>query len=432
MKGNRHVAAKPKGSKDEVLVLPIATLAPDPRNPRRMSDDARRGLAVSLETFGPLDIVFNDTTGELVSGHQRVGELKTAGATTVERDGNQGIIVHPKTGDRFPVRFVQWDATKQRMANLSANNPALAGEFTEETIEQVRALENEALFNELQLDKLLAAEEAKVGEPEPTGGNCDPDEVPEPPAEPFSKRGDLWLLGDHRILCGDSTSAEDVARLLGKEAPHLMVTDPPYGVEYDADWRNHAFRADGSPIAGIAVGKVANDDRCDWSPAWALFPGSVAYVWHSGKHASEVQTSLFLHEFEVRWQIIWAKNNFAIGRGDYHPKHECCWYVVKKGCTSHYNGDRTQTTLWEIPKPQKSETGHSTQKPVECMARPITNNSKRGDSVYEPFSGSGTTIIAGEMLGRRVFACEIEPAYVDVAVARWEKFTGRKGVRADV
>ena len=164
MKGNRHVAAKPKGSKDEVLVLPIATLAPDPRNPRRMSDDARRGLAVSLETFGPLDIVFNDTTGELVSGHQRVGELKTAGAATVERDGDAGVIVHPKTGDRFPVRFVQWDATKQRMANLSANNPALAGEFTEETIEQVRALEDEALFNELQLDKLLAAEEAKAGE----------------------------------------------------------------------------------------------------------------------------------------------------------------------------------------------------------------------------------------------------------------------------
>ena len=147
-----------------VLTLPIATLAPDPKNPRRMSDDARKGLAVSLETFGPLDIVFNDETGELVSGHQRVAELKAAGAATVERDGDSGIIVHPKTGDRFPVRFVRWDATKQRMANLSANNPALAGEFTEETIEQVRALEDEALFNELQLDKLLAAEEAKLGE----------------------------------------------------------------------------------------------------------------------------------------------------------------------------------------------------------------------------------------------------------------------------
>ncbi len=130
-----------------------------------MPDDARKGLAVSLETFGPLDIVFNDTTGELVSGHQRVAELKAAGAATVERDGDSGIIVHPKTGDRFPVRFVRWDAVKQRMANLSANNPALAGEFTEETIEQVRALEDEALFNELQLDKLLAEEEQASHEP---------------------------------------------------------------------------------------------------------------------------------------------------------------------------------------------------------------------------------------------------------------------------
>ena len=155
------------------VILPIATLAPDPRNPRRMSDDARRGLAVSLETFGPLDIVFNDETGELVSGHQRVAELKAAGAATVERNGDAGVIVHPKTDDRFPVRFVRWDATKQRMANLSANNPALAGEFIEETIEQVRALEDEALFNELQLDKLLAAEEARTGKPESAEGAKD-------------------------------------------------------------------------------------------------------------------------------------------------------------------------------------------------------------------------------------------------------------------
>ena len=140
------------------LRLPLSTLAPDPKNPRRMPDESAAGLAISLETFGALDIVFNDETGELVSGHQRVAQLKAAGAAEVVRDGDQGVIVHPKTGDRFPVRFVRWDATKQRMANLSANNPALAGEFTEETIDQVRALEDEVLFNELQLDRLLAAE----------------------------------------------------------------------------------------------------------------------------------------------------------------------------------------------------------------------------------------------------------------------------------
>jgi DNA modification methylase len=411
-----------------VLTLPIATLAPDPKNPRRMSDDARRGLAVSLETFGPLDIVFNDTTGELVSGHQRVAELRTAGATTVERDGDVGVIVHPKTGDRFPVRFVRWDATKQRMANLSANNPALAGEFTEETIDQVRALEDEALFNELQLDKLLAAEEAKQGEPEPSGGNCDQDEVPEPPAEPFSKRGDLWILGEHRILCGDSTSAEDVARLLCEEKPSLMVTDPPYGVEYDPSWRADA----GVNHNKNKLGKVANDDNADWSKAWELFKGDVAYVWHDGLRASEVKESLKSVGFKMRSQIIWVKDRFALSRGDYHWHHEPCWYAVREGKTGHWSGDRSQSTRWDIPAREDGGHGHGTQKPVECMARPIVNNSNRGESVYEPFSGSGTTIIAAEMHGRRCFAMELEPRYVDVAVARWEKFTGRKAVRADV
>ena len=145
------------------MTLPIAVLAPDPKNPRRMPDESAAGLAISLETFGALDIVFNDETGELVSGHQRVAQLKAAGAAEVVRDGDWGHIVHPKTGERFPVRFVRWDATKQRMANLSANNPALAGEFTEDVIAQARALEDEAHFAELELDKLVAEEEKKLG-----------------------------------------------------------------------------------------------------------------------------------------------------------------------------------------------------------------------------------------------------------------------------
>ena len=145
------------------LRIPIATLAPDPKNPRRMPDESAAGLAISLETFGALDIVFNDTTGELVSGHQRVAQLKAAGAAEVVRDGDWGHIVHPKTGERFPVRFVKWDATKQSMANLVANNPHLQGDFTEGVIGQARALEDEAHFLELQLDKLVAEEEKKLG-----------------------------------------------------------------------------------------------------------------------------------------------------------------------------------------------------------------------------------------------------------------------------
>jgi DNA modification methylase len=168
-----------------------------------------------------------------------------------------------------------------------------------------------------------------------------------------------------------------------------------------------------------------NDDKADWREAWALFPGDVAYVWHAGLFAGVVADSLIACDFTLRSQIIWAKSNFAIGRGDYHWHHEPCWYAVRQKATGHYCGDRKQTTLWQIPKPQKSETGHSTQKPVECMKRPIENNSSPGQAVYEPFSGSGTTIIAGEMTGRHIYAIELNPAYVDVAVRRWQEFTGK-------
>jgi len=245
---------------------------------------------------------------------------------------------------------------------------------------------------------------------------------------PVTVEGDVWLLGRHRLACGSSTDAHTVEAVLAGVKPHLMVTDPPYGVEYDASWRGKAKNADGTRLSTgehRAVGKVANDDTADWSEAWALFPGDVAYVWHGSLQTSIVLSSLEANGFKGRSLIIWAKSHFAIGRGDYHPMHEPCWYLVREGKKGHYCGDRKQTTLWQIPKPQKSETGHSTQKPVECMKRPIENNSSPGQAVYEPFSGSGTTIIAGEMTGRCVYAIELNPAYVDMAVIRWQNFTGQ-------
>jgi DNA modification methylase len=237
--------------------------------------------------------------------------------------------------------------------------------------------------------------------------------------------GQLWELGDHRILCGDSTNAEDVARVLSGDIPLLMVTDPPYGVEYDAKWRDDAAKH--SPSMGnrkeSAVGVVENDSSSDWSEAWKLFPGNVVYIWHAAWYAAAVSQSLIGTGFDIRNQIIWAKNQLAISRGHYHWKHEPCWYGVRKGKTSQWCGDRKQTTLWEIEKPHKSETGHSTQKPIECMARPIRNH--ESEFVYEPFSGSGTTIIACEQLGRKCRAIEISPAYVAVALQRYMDATGK-------
>jgi DNA modification methylase len=203
-----------------------------------------------------------------------------------------------------------------------------------------------------------------------------------------------------------------------------MVTDPPYGVEYDPGWRNKAGAA-----ATKRTGKVLNDDRADWREAWVLFPGDVAYVWHGALHVTTVADSLIASGFNIRSQIIWAKDRLVLSRGDYHWQHEPCLYAVKKTGKGHWAGDRKQTTLWPIAnKDQDAETVHGTQKPVECMRRPILNNSSPGQAVYEPFMGSGTTLIAAETTGRVCFGIELNPAYVDVAVERWQAFTGQVAV----
>ncbi len=240
------------------------------------------------------------------------------------------------------------------------------------------------------------------------------------PAPAIARRGDVWRLGPHRLVCGDATDPADVATALAGAVPHLMVTDPPYGVSYDPGWRAVIASAHST----LATGAVANDDRADWREAWALFPGDIAYVWHGALNASAVQDSLRAAGFLTRSQIIWDKGRLIISRGHYHWRHEPCWYAVRKGRTARWAGDRKQMTVWLIPH-RRSETGHGTQKPLEAMRRPILNHTVVGDRVYDPFVGSGTTIIAAEELGRICHAIELDPTYVDTAVKRWEAATGR-------
>lgn len=395
---------------DKVERRPVGQLIPYARNARTHSDEQVSQIAASIREWGWTVPILVDEGGSIIAGHGRV--------LAAQRLGLAEVPVMVATG---------WTEAQRRAYVLADNKLALnAGWDTDllklelSDLKEVGADLDLIGFSDAELEVLLA--------PAGTQGLTDPDETPEPPVDPVSGPGDVWQLGRHRIICGDSTDALVVEKLLGDVRPHLMVTDPPYGVEYDADWRNKALRADGTPSDGRAVGKVENDDRADWRDAWALFPGEVAYVWHAGNKAHIVAESLMANDFDIRAQIIWAKNNIVIGRGHYHPKHEPCWYAVRKGGTGHWGGDRKQTTVWDIPKPQKSETGHSTQKPVECMKRPIENNSSPGQAVYEPFSGSGTTIIACEMTGRHCYAIELNPAYVDVAVKRWQEFTGQQAV----
>ena len=398
----------------EVIDKEVAGLIPYASNSRTHDDAQVAQIAASIKEFGFNNPVLVDETGGIIAGHGRV------------------LAARKLNLDEVPTIELAHLTPNQRKAYVIADNKLAlnAGWDMEMLSLEMGDLDKEGF--DLSLigfdDNELAAILADKNEGLPA-----PDEVPDLPDEPVTKEGDVWLLGKHRLMCGDSTVETSVTKLLAGVEPHLMVTDPPYGVNYNAAWRNDAAAKGliGQRRSTRAIGRVENDNQADWSDAWALFSGDVAYVWHAGNKAHIVAESLEANEFNIRAQIIWAKNNIVIGRGDYHPKHEPCWYAVRKNKKGHYVGGRKQTTVWDINKPLKSETGHSTQKPVECMKRPIENNSSPGQAVYEPFSGSGTTIIAGEMTGRCIYAMELSPAYVDVAVKRWQDFTGEKAKLED-
>lgn len=402
---------------DHIERRSVESLIPYARNARTHTDDQVAQIAASIREWGWTNPVLCDEDGGIIAGHGRVMAARKLGI--------KDVPVMTATG---------WTDAQKRAYILADNQLALnAGWDTELLKVELGELGSEGFnldligFGDDFLANLLN---------DPTEGLTDPDEIPETPEDPVSVVGDTWILGNHRLRCGDSTNPTDVDAVLGSVRPHLMVTDPPYGVEYKAGWRNEAMPAKNDPKrwkdgAGRATGAVANDDRADWSEAYALFPGDVMYVWHAGNKSHEVAQSIIKCSFDLRAQIIWAKNQLVISRGHYHPQHEPCWYAVKSSKQGHWSGDRKQSTVWNIDKPRKSETGHSTQKPVECMKRPIENNSSPGQAVYEPFSGSGTTIIAAEMTGRHCYAIELNPAYVDVAIKRWQDFTGLEAIHAD-
>ena len=396
-----------------ISALPLAALIPYAENARTHSPSQVAQIAASIAEFGFVNPVLVDAEGVLIAGHGRVMAAKQLGLASV------------------PVlRLGHLSPAQARALRLADNQIALNSGWDEALLAaEIARIRDEAMvdldvlgFSGMELDRLLAAIEVETIGALPPG---DPDApAPEPPENPVSRPGDLWRLGSHRLLCGDATSSADVARLLDGAKPQLMATDPPYGVNYEPEWRN-----DAGVSTTMRTGKVLNDGRADWRAAWALFPGDVAYVWHAGVHARTVIESLEAAGFVIRSQIIWAKPRLVLGRGDYHWQHEPCLYAVRKGGTGHWQGARDQTTLWSIGSgPEDLATVHGTQKPVECMRRSILNNSAEGETVYEPFSGSGTTIIAAETTGRACLAMEISAAYCDVAIERWQAMTGQPAV----
>lgn len=239
------------------------------------------------------------------------------------------------------------------------------------------------------------------------------------------KKGDLIDIGKHRLICGDSTDVNIYEKLFENNNPFIMVTDPPYGTNYDPSWRLKT--GVNKPNQKLAHGIVENDNQANWKESITLFNGSVIYMWHGGLKSFETAKFLIECNFDIRSQIIWNKNTMTIGRGHYHWKHEPCWYAVKHGHSSKWKGGRKQTTIWDIDKmhPQGNtddgKTYHSTQKPIECMARPILNHGDEKDIVYDPFLGSGTTMVAAEKNNRICYGIELVPEYCDIIINRMRK-----------
>ena len=405
----------------KVTYRAAAGLKPYAGNARTHSAEQIAQIARSIQEFGWTNPILVDGDGGVIAGHGRLMAAKEMGIEKVPTITVAGLTEAQKRALVI--------ADNKLALNAGWDERVLAAELAElATADFDLSLLG---FSELELHGLTS----------PGGGLTDPDEAPPLDEEhPVTELGDVWLLGRHRIVCGDCTDAEAVAAACNGVEPHLMVTDPPYGVEYDPQWRQKA----GVGSAGAATGKVLNDNRADWREAWELFPGSVAYVWHGGLHAGVVAQSLATCKFQIRAQIVWVKTRPALSRGHYHwqhepalygvrdgqedgwrfiPEHEVATYAVADGSSASWAGGRKQSTVWFIEH-LKSDTGHGTQKPVECMKRPIENNSSPGQAVYEPFSGSGTTIIACEITGRCCHAIELHPPYVDVAIKRWQAFTG--------
>lgn len=399
---------------EKIEWLPIDTIKPSPYNPRidlKPTDPEYRRLKRSIEEFGLVEpLIVNKFNGNLIGGHQRL---------KIMRDLDYKIV---------PAAIVNInDALKEKALNIALNK--IEGQWDEPRLSEIfREFENGfdlsiTGFEQKEIDKIF--KEITSRDPR------DPDIIPDIPMQTDIKPGNMFQLGSHRLICGDSTDKKMVESLVEDNAPILMVTDPPYGVNYDARWREDVDLGIGERSKGL----VLNDDRIDWSDAYSLFSGSIAYIWHAGKYEAMIVNQMENIGFDIISQIIWVKQHFVISRGDYHWQHEPCLYMVRKGEKHNWKNRRDQTTIWNIQNnnafggANEKKYGHSTQKPVECMLRPILNNTDDGDYIYDPFLGSGTTLIAAEMSRRRCLGIEINPIYCAMIIKRWTEYTGKEPLK---
>lgn len=383
--------------------IPCADLHNDPANVRKHGDQNLAAIKASLVRFGQQKPIVVNQDGVVVAGNGTLMAARALNWTTIKAI-RTNLVGSEATAfaiaDNRTAELAEWDesALHQQLAAIAIDDEELLAATG---------------FDEKELAKLAAANAPEVIE----------DEIPEPPAEPITQPGDLWLLGKHRLLCGDSTKSKDVERLMDGETGNLMVTDPPYGVDYDGGQVNATKRE-----------RLKNDDDTEiFGKALALavtaIPNGSWYVWHAGKYAEPVYEAIRGCGYEVRALIVWnkLKAHYGAPSAHYCQKHEPCLYAVKGSAA--FIGASNEVTVWDIDQPSRNEY-HPTQKPMECMARAISNHD--APLVYDPFLGSGTTLIAAEQLGRTCYGMEISPAYCDVIIKRWETLTGQTATLEEV
>jgi len=395
----------------------IADLTPDPNNSNMGTQRGAALLAKSIETLGAGRSILADKHGVVLAGNKTLEQAAALGLKIreVQTNGNELVVVRRMDLDAETDKA----ARELAIADNQTGAVGLKWDTTQLGLDIEAGVDVCEWFYDSELEAMGLDMGEKKGPPAPQI-----DKAEELQAKWQVKTGDIWVVpsatvdgGAHRLLCGDCTVEADVGRLMGGACPLLMVTDPPYGVNYNALWRQEAAEKGQLAYSSKRIGKVENDDRVNWGDAWRLFCGDVCYVWHDGRYAGVVGESLEQNKIIIRTQIIWRKPAIVISRGHYNWQHESCLYAVRKGATAHWCGGYAESTVWDITPAADDigDKGHGTQKPLECMARPIRNH--EGD-VYDPFIGSGTTMVAAEQEGRLCYGVEISEKYCAVVLQR--------------
>lgn len=395
---------------DAVERWPLARLIPHARNARTHSEDQVAQIAGSIAEFGFVNPVLVGDDGVIVAGHGRVLASRKLGLTEVP------VIV-----------LAHLTPTQRRALMIADNQIATNAGWNEEMLAmELAALKDEAFdlellgFDEADIDRLLAGTLEDEAD--------DPDAAPEPPADPVSRPGDIWICGEHRVLCGDATVLSDVETLLGGELADMTFCDPPYNVNY-ANSAKDKMRGKNRAILNDALGESFGAFLYDASVNILAVTKGAVYICMSSSELDTLQKAF--REAGGKWStfVIWAKNTFTLGRADYQRQYEPILYGWKDGADHYWCGARDQGDVWLIDKPHKNDL-HPTMKPVSLVERAIRNSSKSRDIVLDPFGGSGTTMIAAERAGRRARLIELDPKYVDVIVQRWQEMTGGRATHA--